>query len=194
VSARRFRRLLPEALPVALPAAVLAALLLAGLGACAGLPAGESPAGTRVVGSLSLEFPEGFLGQPARTIRSPILLHVHNLATGKRFVRAVSNGGFSFPAAAGQELLLARYEYSQTDPYFSCYLNDEIGIRFRPEPGQVLDLGRITIRYTGPERSNQVTFARSTTVEQDDPPEQGHKFTLWRLRHSYWRYARAVLR
>ena len=187
-AARRFRRLPP----VALPAALLVALSLTGLGACAGMPSGESPAGTRVVGSLSLEFPEGFVGQPARTIRSAILLHVHNLTTGKRFLLAVGDRGFSFAAAAGQELLLARYEYSQTDSYFSCYLNDEIGIRFRPEPGQVLDLGRITIRYTGPERSNRVSFARSTVVE--DQPDSENRFSVWRLRHSYWRYAREILR
>lgn len=189
VTARRIRA--SAALPAA-ALAVLAALALPGLGGCAGGPARESPAGTRVVGSLSLEFPEGFLGQPARTIRSPILLHVRNLDTGKRFLRAVGERGFAFPAAAGEELALERYEYSQSDSSFSCYLNDEIGIRFRPEPGRVLDLGRITIRYTAPAASNRTTFARSTTFE--DPPEQQERFNLRQLRYSYWRYARTVLR
>ena len=105
---------------------MLAALALPGLGGCAGGPARESPAGTRVVGSLSLEFPE--------------------------------------------ELALERYEYSQAGSAFSCYLNDEIGIRFRPEPGRVLDLGRIIIRSTAPAPSHRPTFARSTIFE--DPPEQ----------------------
>ena len=172
--------------------ALLAALALPGLGGCAGAPARESPAGTRVVGSLSLEFPDGFLGQPARTIRSPLLLHVRNLDTGKRFLRVAGEGGFSFPAAAGEELALERYEYSQAGSAFSCYLNDEIGIRFRPEPGRVLDLGRIIIRYTAPAPSQRPTFARSTTFE--DPPEQQERLILRLLRHSYWRYARTVLR
>lgn len=113
MTVRRFRA---AAALLATGLAVLAALALPGLGGCAGGSARESPAGTRVVGSLSLEFPEGFLGQPARTIRSPILLHVRNLDTGKRFLRAVGEGGFSFPAAAGEELALERYEYSQADP------------------------------------------------------------------------------
>ncbi|OHD25759.1 MAG: hypothetical protein A2064_09490 [Spirochaetes bacterium GWB1_66_5] len=189
MTARRFRA---TAALLATGLAVLAALALPGLGGCAGGPARESPAGTRVVGGLSLEFPEGFLGQPARTIRSPILLHVRNLDTGKRFLRVVGEGGFAFPAAAGEELALERYEYSQSDSTFSCYLNDEIGIRFRPEPGQVLDLGRITIRYTTPALSNRVTFARSTI--SDDLPEQANRPFRRFLRYSYWRYARTVLR
>ena len=189
MTARRFRA---TAALLATGLAVLAALALPGLGGCAGGPARESPAGTRVVGSLSLEFPEGFLGQPARTIRSPILLHVRNLESGKRFLRPVGEGGFSFPAEAGQELALERYEYSQSDSSFSCYLNDEIGIRFRPEPGQVLDLGRITIRYTAPALSNRVTFARSTTFE--DPSERVNRPFLRQLRYAYWRYERTVLR
>jgi len=168
----------------ALLATGLAALALPGLGGCAGGPAHESPAGTRVVGSLSLEFPEGFLGQPARTIRSPILLHVRNLESGKRFLRPVGEGGFSFPAEAGQELALERYEYSQSDSSF--------GIRFRPEPGRVLDLGRIIIRYTAPALSNRVTFARSTTFE--DPSERVNRPFLRQLRYAYWRYERTVLR
>jgi hypothetical protein len=189
VTAGRFRA---KAALLATGLAVLAALALPGLGGCAGAPSRESPAGTRVVGSLSLEFPEGFLGQPARTIRSPLLLHVRNLETGKRFLRAVGEGGFSFPAAAGEELALERYEYSQAGPDFSCYLNDEIGVRFRPEPGQVLDLGRITIRYTAPAPSNRVTFARSNTFE--DPPEQEDLFILRLPRSTYWRYTRTLVR
>jgi hypothetical protein len=89
-------------------------------------------------------------------------------------------------------LALEGYEYSQAGSAFSCYLNDEIGIRFRPEPGRVLDLGRIIIRYTAPAPSHRPTFARSTTFE--DPPEQQERLILRLLRHSYWRYARTVLR
>jgi hypothetical protein len=81
----------------AVPLACFLAAFLS-LTACAGAPARESPNAVRVAGSLSQEFPEGFL----------------------------------------------------------------VG------PGPILDLGRITIRYTAPQRSNRVTFARSTIVE-DQP-------------------------
>jgi hypothetical protein len=90
------------------------------------------------------------------------------------------------------EYSLERYEYSLLEPSFSCYLNDLIGIRLRPEPGQVLDLGRITLRYTQPAGSSRTSFARSTILE--DQPDRPEDFPLWRLRHSYWRYERAVLR
>jgi hypothetical protein len=171
-------------------------VLLAGLGifACNSLPKAGSNADARVVGGLSLDFPEGFLGQDNRSIRSNILLHVRNLSTGKRFLRVVTGGRFSFPAAGGEELLLARYEYSLAGPSFSCYLNDEIGISFRPEPGEVLDLGQLAIRYTGPERSDRVTFARSTTVEDGELAAGEKGFTLRRLLETYWRYQRTLVR
>jgi len=173
-----------------LPALALAAVL--GLWACAGLPDRGSAAEGWVTGSLSLEFPDGFLGQPPRTIRSGILLQVRNVTTGKRFFRAVSDGRFSFRAAG--ELRLVRYEYSQSGQDFSCYLNDEIGIGFRLEPGQSLDLGRITLRYTRPAPSHRTTFARSNVAAGELTGEPGTFSGLLRLRHAYWRYERTVLR
>jgi hypothetical protein len=59
----------------------------------------------------------------------------------------------------GQELRLASYVYSANDPSYQSYLNDEIGIRFSTAPGEVLDLGRLTIRYTSPAKRDRVTFA-----------------------------------
>lgn len=56
----------------------------------------------------------------------------------------------------------------------------------------MLDLGRITIRYTAPAPSNRVTFARSTTFE--DPSERVNRPFLRLLRYAYWRYERTVLR
>jgi hypothetical protein len=174
--------------------AVLAAALMASLGlaGCAGRPGPGPGAEVRVTGGLSLEFPDGFLGQPARTIRSNILLHARDLATGKRYLGAVRNGRFCLPAAG--ELRLTRYEYSQAGPEFSCYLNDEIGIDIRIEPGQPRDLGTITIRYTLPRLSNRVTFARSTTRENDEPAAGRTGFLLARLRPEYWQYERILLR
>jgi hypothetical protein len=182
------------ALRPALRTTVLALVPLVVLCACAGTPRAKSAADARVSGSLSLEFPDGFLRLPARTIRSHVLLHFQNTSRGTRFLRSTADGRFSFPAAGGEELRLVRYEYSLAGPDFSCYLNDDIGISFRPQPGEALDLGNIRIRYTGPRPADRVTFARSTTVEEDEPPvgEPGARFR--RLRQSYWRYERAVLR
>jgi hypothetical protein len=196
VSAGRaaFRRLPCPAPRRALRPALLAAVSLLALCACAGAPRPESAAEARVTGSLSLEFPDGFLGLPARTIRSPILLHFRNTVRGTRFLRSTADGRFAFPAAGGEELLLVRYEYSLSGPDFSCYLNDGIGISFRPQPGETLDLGHIRIRYTGPRPSDRVSFARSTTVEEEDLAIEGpgSRFGLHRLRQTWWRYEREL--
>jgi hypothetical protein len=173
---------------------LLALVPLLVLCACAGAPRAKSAADARVSGSLSLEFPDGFLGLPARTVRSHILLHFQNTSRGTRFLRSTVDGHFSFPAAGGEELRFVRYEYSLAGADFSCYLNDEIGISFRPQPGEMLDLGHIRIRYTEPRLADRVTFARSTTVEDDEFPvgQAGSRFRL--LRQSYWWYERTVFR
>jgi hypothetical protein len=174
------------------PALLLTAALA--LQGCAGRP-GPGPAGDpagEVTGSLLLEFPDGFLGQPARTVRSNILLHVRNLSTGERYLRLLRDGRFALPAAG--ELLLVSYEYSLAGPEFSCYLNDQIGIGLRAEPGRRLDLGQIRILYTRPRRSHTATFARSTTFEEGGLVTARPGSFLGRLRQDYWQYERTVLR
>jgi hypothetical protein len=88
------------ALRPALRTTVLALVPLVVLCACAGTPRAKSAADARVSGSLSLEFPDGFLRLPARTIRSHVLLHFQNTSRGTRFLRSTTDGRFSFPAAA----------------------------------------------------------------------------------------------
>ena len=163
--------------------AVLLAALGAGLllAACAGLPAPRSDSDALVVGHLQMEFPEDYLGQPPRVIRSYVLLHFLNVTRRTRFSRFTRDGYFAFRTAGGQELRLASYEYSATDPNYQSYLNDQIGIDFRTEPGEVLDLGRITVRYTAPMKSNRVTFARSPYVE-DEGLVMGHHVVTARCR------------
>jgi hypothetical protein len=172
-------------------AAVLpAALALAvALGACAAMP--DPAREAAVSGSLVLEFPDGFLGQPPRTVDSYILLHVRSLTTGRRYLRTVRDGRFSLPAAG--DLRISRYEFSLSGPGFSCYLNDWIGIDLRTQPGQPLELGRIVLRYTRPRPSRQATFARRTPPEGFDP-ELGQFGFFQRLRQDYWDYDRALLR
>ena len=175
------------------------AVLLAGLGAglllvsCAGLPAPRSDSDALVVGYVQLEFPDGFLGQPPRTVRSDILLHFDNLTKGTRFSRFTRNGYFSFRAAGGEQLRLQSYEYSADETDYQNYLNDDIGLGFSTEPGRVLDAGRITIRYTAPKITNRVTFAQSTYLEDADVNGKSGPILL-SLRHDYWSYQRGLVR
>jgi hypothetical protein len=176
------------------PLAVLAVALLASvsLAACATLPPPRTASDALVVGYLSLDFPDGYLGQPPRVVHSYILLHFRNATTGARFSRLTHDGWFAFRVPGGQELVLRSYEYSSNEPYFKTYLNDEIGIRFKTEPGKVLDLGRITLRYTAPAVTNHVTFARSTYFDADNNGTKS-PFMVSAV-HDFWSYQRAVER
>ncbi len=173
------------------------AVLLAALGAalsvagCASLPAPRSDSDALVVGYLQLEFSDGYLGQRPRVVRSDILLHFANVTHRTRFSRLTRDGYFAFRVPGGQQLRLASYEYSANDPYYLSYLNDEIGLGFSTEPGEVLDLGRITIRYTAPAKSNRVSFAQSVYVEGEGLIMGHHVVTQYQ---QYWSYQRAFVR
>jgi hypothetical protein len=181
------KKLSQPALPVLL-AALGAGLLLA---SCASLPAPRSDSDALVVGYLQLEFPDGYLGQPPRVIRSDILLHFRNVTRRTHFARFTRDGYFAFRVPGGQELRLASYEYSANDPSYQSYLNDQIGIRFSAAPGEVLDLGRLTIRYTAPAKRDRVTFARSVYTEDMDTDKKTGRRILAQYQQ-YWSYLRTL--
>jgi hypothetical protein len=148
-----------------LPAALLGLGAMLALGACASLPLPRSGEDTLVVGYFNLDFPEGYLGGRARDINSEVLLHFRNDTRGTCFARFTHNGYFTFRAPGQEDYRLVSYEYSTNGPYYQSYLNDAVDIAFRTEPDEVLDLGRITIRYTDPRISNHVTFARVLVMD-----------------------------
>ncbi len=91
---------------------LLALALAIGLSACAGIPEARNPGDCLVIGHLALEFPDGFLGRPPRTIASNLLLHLRDLTTNRRFVCTAMNGYFYFRGNGADEYRLERYVYS----------------------------------------------------------------------------------
>jgi hypothetical protein len=177
---------------------LLPALALAiGLSACATIPQARNPGDCLVIGHLALEFPDGFLGLPPRTIASNLLLHFRDLTTNRRFACTATDGYFYFRGNGADEYRLERYVYSYQDYYGEYYLNDSIGQSFSSAPGKLVNLGQIVLRYEKPRISNRVTFAQATVFDDAG--------IFWALKgemepymhetiSSYWQYDRTIQR
>jgi hypothetical protein len=169
--------------------------LALGLSACATIPQPKNAGDSLLVGSIVLEFPDGFLGQPARTIASNLLLHFRDVSRNTRFVRPAVDGYFYFLGNGSDDYRLESYEYSYRDDYGEYYLNDSIGQSFSAVPGKLVDVGRIIARYEKPRLSNRVTFAQVIAIEEEGMFEALNPESFpfaHRTEPAYWRYDRTI--
>lgn len=176
---------------------LLAAALAGGLSACATIPEAKNAGDSLVIGSVALEFPDGFLGQPARVIGSNLLLHFRDVTSGRRFARLAVDGYFYFRGNSDDRYALESYEYSTQDYTGEYDLNDSIGQSFSSVPGKLVYVGRIAIRYEKPRIANRVTFAQ--VIGFDDGGLFGalksEGFSpIHRMEPAYWQYDRTVER
>jgi len=174
-----------------------AAVLAFALSACATIPEPKSAGDSLVIGSAALEFPDGFLGQPARTIGSNLLLHFLDLTNGRRFARLAVDGYFYFRGSGDDRYMLESYEYSTQDYTGEYNLDDSIGQEFPSVPGKLVYVGRLAVRYEKPRISSRVTFAQ--VIGFDDGGLFGalksEGFSpIHRMEPAYWQYDRTIER
>ena len=178
---------------------LLAAALAVGLSACATIPEPKNTGDSLLIGSVALEFPDGFLGQPARTIGSNLLLHFLDVTSGRRFVRLAVDGYFYFRGNGDDQYTLESYEYSTQDYSGEYNLNDSIGQSSSSVPGKLVYVGRIAVRYEKPRIANHVTFAQVIGFDDGGPllfgalKSEGFS-PIHRMEPAYWQYDRTIER
>jgi hypothetical protein len=173
---------------------LLVLVLAIGLYGCASIPEPRAATDALIIGNLVLDFPDGFLGQRARTVRSNIYLYFRNTTNGTWSWRLTSDGYFYFRGNGSDRYVLERYEYSYWDEGTEFYLSDKIGLSFSSTPGKLVYLGHLDIRYEKPSRSYRVTFARSTSLDDGGfLAERLNKrhFLIPRMHPTYWKYTRS---
>jgi len=161
------KKLLKRAL---LPVAILSIL------SCAGIPNPKSPDETLVIGSLQLDFPDGFFDYPSRTIASGIEISIVNSTENYPFVvRTGPNGYYTFISNGHDTYSLERYHYEETIISQRVTLQGKLGMPVLVSPGKVRYVGALTITYARPNRSNK----------------EAVKANLWNFElSSSWKYRR----
>jgi len=142
--------------------------------ACAGIPKPEAESDTLVVGSLVIDYPDGFYNLPARRIESGIRLDFVNSTSGRDFAVYTSNGGYFYFLSNGTDrYMLKDCRYEVTDPSTqSTYSGGaRLAYKFSVEPKSVQYLGHLIYHFSHPKPSqygNNGTawsFDRSVDVE-----------------------------
>ena len=131
----------------------LAAVVLSMIMGCTSLPAPEDAGNSLVVGRLTLDFPDGFFAQPAKTLRVGIKVDWLNTSTGKTFATHTSDGYFFFLSNGLDSYVLRSYEY-KTESGAGGFTIGPVNLdkAVNVQPGKVIYLGDLTMTYAKPRK------------------------------------------
>jgi hypothetical protein len=131
----------------------MASVLLMALfvSSCATLAKPESPPDSFVIGSLVLDFPDGFFTEAPRTIDSGVTVEITNKTRGTRFALLTSAGGyFSFVGNGGNQYSIESYRFSGKTKTEVLPLEGKISYLFTATSHTVDYVGHFTVRYGKP--------------------------------------------
>ncbi len=121
------------------------------LSGCAGLPAPENEDDSLIIGSLVLDFPDGFFDWPGRKIDREVMVTVHNVTRNKNFTLMTSRGYFHFLGNGSDEYVLKNCKYRTREGGASYTLGERaLGLKIVTTPGKVLYVGHIVLTYKKP--------------------------------------------
>jgi hypothetical protein len=139
-------------------------VLLLCLGACAGLPPPEEGESSLVIGSLVLDFPDGFYALKPCCFTRGVKLKILNATSGKRFSLTTNDGYFYFLSNGTDEYVLESYEYTKRTDKGESMVGSNVGQKFTPVPNSLVYVGHITITYAAPEKVDKDKLGRKTTT------------------------------
>jgi hypothetical protein len=146
---------------------VLPMVLLLVLGACAGFPPPEEGGSSLVIGSLVLDYPDGFFDLKPCCFTRGVKLVILNATTDKRFSLTTDDGYFYFLSNGTDNYVLESYEYTKRTDTGEYNVGRNVGQKFSPVPNSLVYLGHITITYAAPDKVDKDKLGRKTTTYWD---------------------------
>ena len=127
---------------------ILLGYVAAVLSGCAGLPAPENEDDSLVIGSLVLDFPDGFFDWPQRKIDRQVMLIVSNTTRNRDFTLMTSRGYFHFLSNGSDEFVLKSCRFSTREGGDDYMLGERpLGLKITTAPGKVIYVGHIVVTY-----------------------------------------------
>jgi hypothetical protein len=171
------------------------AVLTLALACCAGLPSPRGEDDALVIGSVVLEFPDGFTGGWSRSIRSNVFLHFVDTTTNRRLCRLTTDGYYSFLAKGTDQYVLDRFEYSLLGDEAEYEIRDKLELPISVSPGAVAYQGHLTVSYARPKTTNKPSVVHVTEREGFEAPPGGNARTfpvpMFRMQTD-WSYERSL--
>jgi len=127
-------------------------VLLASSAGCASLPKPKGEGSSLVIGSLVLDFPDGFFDLPKRRIEGALAVNFRNVTTGRKFSLLTERGGmFCFLSNGSDEFLLESYEYKEQSGAGGYTMGvTPLNLKIPTTTDKVIYLGHITAIYAKP--------------------------------------------
>ena len=119
---------------------------------CASLPKPKGEGSSLVIGSLVLDFPDGFFDLPKRRIEGAVAVNFLNVTTGRKFSSLTERGGmYCFLSNGSDEFLLESYEYKERSGA-GGYTMGVIPLKLKipTTTDKVIYVGHITAIYAKP--------------------------------------------
>ena len=175
-------------------------LVAAFLVLCAGLPKPSNDSDTLVIGSLVLDYPDGFFGEPARTIDYPINLEIMNSSTGSVLNLVTKSGGYFYFLTNGRDnFVLTGYSYMTTEYHTTYSARNTLSYQITVEPGCVQYLGHIKVKTIEMRKETDLnrhtTWTSKISMSKENKLDDAKKYlqdngqgTPWldRAIHSVW--------
>ncbi len=168
-------------------ALVFLAAAAALLASCSALPEPRADLDSLVIGSFSLDCPQGFFGGPTKSFDTQVELGFRDISTGARFsVFTWAGGWFSFPTLGSDGYLLEYSQYLEERGDTTLVVGPRaIGILVPASPGKVVYLGDIHLTYSPREdlrgplgRNDQLDYEIDASIT-GKPPFMQHHVTDW---------------
>ena len=137
--------------------------VVAGLLSCAGFPEPAGEGNSLVIGSLTLDFPDGFYDTPSRKFDMNVQLSFRNNTQNKRFDVYTNRGYFYFQTNGTdkyvfEDFQLLKMTIGNTRYSFS---GEPINMKINTSPNKVIYLGHIVYTYSAPgatQRKGRTTY------------------------------------
>jgi hypothetical protein len=128
----------------------LIALLLMG---CVGMPEPEGSGDSLIIGSLLLDFPDGFFDGAPTTVTRSIKVRIQNTSTKKHFTVSTIDGYFYFLTNGTDSYILESFEFNKEVKIKNTIytLGRDIDRTITPVMNSLIYLGHITFTYYVPE-------------------------------------------
>jgi len=133
--------------------------------ACASIPRPGSEDDSLVVGSLVLDFPDGFFDDGPRTLDQSVAVEIENMTEGRTFTVITEPGGYFSFLSDGKDLYsLRQVRFTRRRDRTITKTDTDLDIRFTASPHAVLYLGHIVITYVLVKRPSKLDRVEGHTT------------------------------
>jgi hypothetical protein len=144
-------------------------VLSVGLLSCAGFPRPAEEGNSLIIGSLILDFPDGFYDTPPRKFDMNVQISFRNTTQDTRFDIYTKRGYFYFQSNGSDEYLLEEFQLLRQTIGNTRYSfsGSRVNMKIVPSPDKVIYLGHIVFTYSSPDATKRRGRATYYNYETD---------------------------